>query len=307
MSVVVVGDVMLDLFEEGRVDRISPEAPVPILQNPRGHDVLGGAANTAHNILSLGSPTTLVGLVGEDQAGERCRVLAGEANLKDGLVTVPGWRTVVKHRFMSGGQQILRVDTEVPPPDGAADLLLDGLRDAVCNAEAVVLSDYDKGAVSDSVAREVIAEAHGAGIPVIVDSKRLDPRVFSGCAIIAPNHLEATRMTGSSDPEQAAAQIAGMTHSAVLVTLGADGMLLYVDGQVEHIHSRAREVSDVTGAGDSVTAGLAVGLVEGASMVEAARLATAVAAVAVERRGTYAVRRSDLGALDLLDLLDRPS
>ena len=300
MTVSVVGDVMLDVFEEGRVERISPEAPVPVLHNPRGHDVLGGAANTARNIDSLGVTAYLIGMVGADAAGTRCRELLVDARLEDGLATAESWRTVVKHRFMAGGQQILRVDTEDPMPEGVADRLVATVQERVARSAAVVLSDYDKGVVSDTVALSAIAAARASGIPSIVDSKRLDPGVFKGCTVIAPNHLEATRMTGSSDPATAAARIASMTESAVLVTLGADGMLLHDHGRVHHIHSRAREVADVTGAGDSVTAGLTVALVEGATLVEAAEYATAVAAVAVERRGTYAVTSEDIRAIETL-------
>ncbi len=298
MTVAVIGDVMLDVFEEGRVDRISPEAPVPVLHNPRGHDVLGGAANTARNIHSLGVNAFLVGLVGDDHAGRRCRELTLEARLEDGLATAESWRTVVKHRFMAGGQQMLRVDTEDPLPEGVASGLVPVVRERLAGSVAVVLSDYDKGVVSDEVAIAAIAAAHSAGVPTIVDSKRLDPSVFRGCTVIAPNHNEATRMTGTSDPALAAAKIASMTESAVLVTLGADGMLLFDQGQVHLVHSRAREVADVTGAGDSVTAGLTVALVEGATLIEAAEFATAVAAVAVEHRGTYAVTRDDLRAIE---------
>lgn len=299
MSALVVGDVMLDVFEEGRVERISPEAPVPVLHNPRGYDVLGGAANTARNIQTLGSQAALLGLVGDDDHGRRCRALTTAWALKDGLVDVAGWRTVVKHRFMAGGQQILRVDTEDPLPEHAALALLDRIAGQVEGANAVVLSDYDKGAVPDAVARHAIQAARALGIPIVVDSKRLDPSTFVGCTVIAPNHLEATRMSGSSDPQVAAERISAVTGSSVLVTLGADGMLLLHDGAVAHIHSQAREVADVTGAGDSVTAGLTVGLIEGMTMLEAAEFATAVAAVAVGHKGTYAVERSDLAVSGL--------
>ena len=205
---------------------------------------------------------------------------------------------MVKHRFLSGGQQILRVDTEEPLP--AVRFTPTGGRPRPAprtQARAIVLSDYDKGAVSDDVARRSIDAARERGIPSIVDSKRHDPSVFAGCTVIAPNHMEATRMTGTSDPEQAAGRIAALTGSAVVVTLGAEGMLLFDAGRVDRVRSQAREVSDVTGAGDSVTAGLTTALVEGATLVEAAEFATAVAAVAVAHTGTYAVHRSDLAGM----------
>jgi rfaE bifunctional protein kinase chain/domain len=298
MKAVVIGDIMLDIFEEGRVDRISPEAPVPVLLNPRGHDVLGGAANAARNIASLGTPAVLMGLIGDDRNGHRCRALAAEGVLTDALAAVSDWRTVVKHRFLAGGQQMLRVDSEDPLPRDAVEVLVPRVGVTIDGASAVVLSDYDKGVVTEKVARAAIDAARAARIPVVVDSKRLDPMVFAGCTVIAPNLTEATRMTGTSDPEAAAGQIARMTESAVLVTLGAAGMLLYEDGRMHHIPSRVKEVADITGAGDSVTAGLTVALVEGGSLLEAAEYAAAVAAVAVEHKGTYAVQRSDLSDVE---------
>jgi rfaE bifunctional protein kinase chain/domain len=292
--VVVIGDVMLDVFEEGVVERISPEAPVAVLRNPTGFEVLGGAANAALNIDALGIAAALMGLVGGDDAGRRCGELVRISGIGESLLNVADWPTLVKHRFLASGQQMLRVDIEHPLPDGAAASLLPLLAARIEGASAVVLSDYDKGTVSDAMAGEAVRLSSEVGVPVVVDSKRLDPRPFLGCTIIAPNHLEATRMTGTQDPQLAAERIAEATRSAVLVTLGADGMLLYHDGRVDRIHSEAREVADVTGAGDSVTAGLAVALVGGASLVEAARFAATVAAVAVAHRGTYAVTRADL-------------
>jgi D-beta-D-heptose 7-phosphate kinase/D-beta-D-heptose 1-phosphate adenosyltransferase len=294
VSVVVIGDVMLDVFEEGKVERISPEAPVPVLANPRGYQVLGGAANTARNVHALGPGASLIGLIGDDTAGARCRELITEDGMTDALVRIPDWGTVVKHRFIAGGQQVLRVDSEHPTPEGAADALLQPIADLVPQATAVVLSDYAKGAITDSVAANAIKLANAAGIPVAVDSKRLDPAVFRGCSVMAPNHLEATRMTGTADPQLAAERIAAVTDSAVIVTLGPDGMMVFDHGRSEHIHSQAHEVADVTGAGDSVTAALIVGLLEGQSIFDAARFASAVAAIAVEHTGTYAVTRDDL-------------
>jgi D-beta-D-heptose 7-phosphate kinase/D-beta-D-heptose 1-phosphate adenosyltransferase len=171
--------------------------------------------------------------------------------------------------------------------------LLGGVVDFAA-VNAIVLSDYDKGVVTDSLARMVIRQAHSRGIPVVVDSKRLDPSLFVDCTVITPNRLEAFRMTGSSDPEIAARRIAAITCSAVLVTLGADGMLLVDGDRVDHIGSVAREVADITGAGDSVVAGLAIAIAEGRGLYDAARFGAAVAAVAVGHKGTHAVQRTSV-------------
>lgn len=294
MTVVTIGDVMLDVYETGLVERVSPEAPVPVLHNPVGYAVLGGAANAARNVQALGVESHLVGAIGGDQAGERCLQLAAADNLSNGLVTFREWPTTVKHRFMSGGQQMLRVDTEQPLPGEHARILAGMITELSDGTDAIVISDYGKGVVSPAVAAAAIEAGRRAGAPVIVDSKCKDPSVFRGCYVITPNRLEATRMTGIEEPRAAAEAIARLTESSVIVTLGAEGMILLDGDRTLHLPSDAREVTDVTGAGDSVAAGIAVALRDGADLESAARFATAVAAVAVAHSGTYAVTRDDL-------------
>jgi len=294
--VTVVGDLMLDVSEEGSVNRISPEAPVPVLHNPVARYALGGAANTAANARTLGADVRLVGAVGPDEAAERSRSLAALAGIDARFIEVEGYRTTVKRRFLSGGQQMLRVDVEdrMLPVPGRASLTAAAV-DAVAG-RAVVLSDYDKGLIDADFAETIIAAAHAAGASVVVDTKRIDLACFRGSAVLAPNHHEAQRITGEPDPRLAAESIARMTDgSAVLVTLGADGMLLLEGGVATHIPSNAREVADVTGAGDTVTAGLAVALAEGLPLLAAARWANAAAAEAVSHHGTYAVSRAAIG------------
>jgi D-beta-D-heptose 7-phosphate kinase/D-beta-D-heptose 1-phosphate adenosyltransferase len=294
-AVTVVGDIMLDVFEDGEVTRISPEAPVIILKNPRTTMALGGAGNTAANVRSLGWDAKLIGAVGADLEGERCAELASALGSTGKLVTVDDYSTTVKRRFLSGGQQIMRLDVEDPlvPPAGIEQLIAMVL-EASYDVGAYVISDYDKGVVTSEVAIAIVERGQSAGVPVIVDTKRLDLGCIRGCSIVAPNHHEAERMTGQSDPRLAAEMIAKTTEGAVLVTLGAAGMLL-LDGGVEtRIASEAREVADVTGAGDTVTAALAVALAEGATPLDAARWANAAAAQAVAHHGTYAVRRDDV-------------
>ncbi|MBW9111862.1 PfkB family carbohydrate kinase [Microbacterium ureisolvens] len=292
--VAVLGDLMLDVFEHGTASRLSPEAPVVVLLNPKTTTVLGGAANTAANARSLGAEVRLGGFAGLDAHGDTLVSLIDDGGMVSSVARLPEIPTTVKRRFLAGTHQIMRLDVEAQElSDDAADRIVAAFGD-VADADSVVLSDYAKGAVSASVAQTVIASARVHGRPVVVDSKRLDPSCFRGCAIIAPNHHEAAAMTRTTDPVRAAEIISEATESAVLVTLGAQGMLIHDDSGFERIPSHAIEVSDVTGAGDTVTAALAVALAEGATAREAARWANHAAAVAVAHAGTYAVPRSAL-------------
>lgn len=292
--VVVVGDLMLDINEEGEVSRVSPEAPVVVVVNTHRTVVLGGAGNTAVNTLSLGRPTTVMGVVGDDAPGTECEQLIADSGLAPELVRAPGHPTTTKTRFLSSGHQMLRWDREESRvPDEALDELATRLDRALEGAGALVLSDYDKGAVTAEVARAAIAAARRRGVPVVVDSKKRDVSCFAGCTVIAPNHHEARAITGHEDARRAARAIAEVTGSGVVVTRGAQGMLIDDGDDVTEIPSDVREVSDVTGAGDTVTAGLAVALADGApSLAAAARWANSAAAVAVSHAGTYAVPRA---------------
>jgi D-beta-D-heptose 7-phosphate kinase/D-beta-D-heptose 1-phosphate adenosyltransferase len=294
--VTVIGDLMLDVSEAGAVSRVSPEAPVLILHNPVASYALGGAANTAANVKALGAAVRLVGAVGADEPAERSRALAAEAGIDARFIEVEGYRTTVKRRFLSGGQQMLRVDLEDGrlPPASRERLIAAAV--AAVAGQTLVLSDYDKGLIDAEFAVAVIAAARASGAKIVVDTKRLDLACLRGSTVLAPNHHEAARISGESDPLRAAKWIAEMTGgSAVLVTLGADGMLLLEGGVATHIASNAKEVADVTGAGDTVTAGLAVALAEGLPLAAAARWANAAAAEAVSHHGTYAVPRSSIG------------
>lgn len=289
----VVGDVMLDVSEDGEVTRVSPEAPVVVLRNPVVREALGGAANTAANVQSLGASAEIFGVVGTDDAGRRCQRLARAAGMGRSLFAEESYRTTVKRRFLSGGHQIMRLDIEEDSaPADARKGVASSVEDAMFRASGVVLSDYAKGVVTADLASRVIAAA--AGLPVVVDSKATDLAIFRGCTVIAPNHHEAAAATGLDDPRLAAQAIAERTASAVVVTLGAQGMLLLEHGSFTHIPSAAVAVADVTGAGDTVTAALAVALSEGESMREAVRWANAAAAVAVAHPGTHSVVRAEV-------------
>ena len=294
--VLVVGDLMLDRSETGTATRLSPEAPVVVLRNPVRTSSLGGAGNAAANIASLGGSPVLVGAVGDDEAGDEVLAACTALGVGDGTVRVAGHPTTVKTRFLAGPHQVLRLDVEADAlPDDVPDRLADRAVELLDGASAVVLSDYAKGAVTAALAVRVVEAAAAAGVPVVVDTKRTDVSCFAGCTVLTPNHHEAQAMTGESDPERAAAAIAATTRASALVTLGAQGMLLHSAGEVTRISTDAESVADVTGAGDTVTAALAVALAEGADLVPAARWANAAAAVAVAHLGTFAVPRSALG------------
>lgn len=298
MRVAVLGDVMLDIFSEGSVSRLSPEAPVPILANPRHREVLGGAGNAALNIDRLGAAAGLIAVVGRDDAARSCAALLDDAAITAFLVDTDSCHTTVKKRYLAGGHQILRLDIEwADLNESDEDRLIDATQRALDGAAGLVVSDYQKGVISERVAREAMRLAAAAGVPVIVDSKRRDFSIFDGARVIAPNHLEATNATGEQDPERAARALSRATNGSVIVTLGPDGMLVLDDDRFVRVPSEVREVADVTGAGDTVTAALAVAIAEGADLVEAARWATLAAAVAVERSGTYAVARSEVPEL----------
>lgn len=291
--VLVLGDLMLDRAEVGTASRLSPEAPVVVLANPVRSQSLGGAGNAAANVLSLGLPVVLLGALGDDEAGDDARALAAAQGIDDRTVAGPDVTTTVKTRFLAGPHQVLRLDVEVAGvPEAVLQEVLARASAALAGASVLVLSDYDKGLVTPQLARTVIDAARRAGVPVVVDSKKTDVSCFVGCTVIAPNHHEARAVTGQDDPELAAAAIAAVTGSAVLVTLGAAGMLLSEDGRVVRLPTRAELVADVTGAGDTVTAALAVALAEGLPLEQAARWANAAAAVAVSHVGTHAVERS---------------
>lgn len=292
-TIVVVGDVMIDSNQESASPRLSPEAPVVVMTNPTATHALGGSANTAANVRALGHEVVSVGLIGHDEAGDLAVRLLAEREISNALVVSATHRTTIKTRFRVGGQQLMRLDYEDTTVNAAdAQALAATTIDALEGAAAVVISDYRKGVVTDELARAVISQAQASGIPVVVDSKKTDLSCFEGASVIAPNHHEAKAATGHDDPQAAARAISDVTRGAVIVTMGVNGMIVFDGGEFVHIPTLAHEVSDVTGAGDTVTAALAVALAEGASVVQAARWATAAAAEAVAHRGTYAVPRT---------------
>lgn len=321
-KLVIVGDVMLDEFVSGQVERISPEAPVPIMSRTRSSVMPGGAANVARNLCHLGAQVTLIGVTGRDLAASR---------LKDAIENEPGIQfcaiadakrpTTVKTRFTAAGQQILRVDDEdtAEIEGGILDRILNASDKAIARADALVLSDYNKGIIHRKVAAALIDMARNAGIPVLVDPKKTDPGIYAGASIITPNLGELRQMTGlplTSRDEIARASNDLILHHGIgqiLTTMGAGGMVL-VDGasQPLAVSSMARSVFDVSGAGDTVIATLSAAMAAGTNTRDAIHLANAAAGIVVSKAGTSSVTPGEvLGELasgcdtSITTLLDR--
>ena len=306
--VLIVGDVMLDHFLFGDVERISPEAPVPVVRFVREEYRLGGAANVAHNVLALGARPILVGVIGDDEAGRQlASSLGGLRAHAEGLVRAPDRCTTRKLRVVTRrNQQVSRIDYEA---DGAIDgeierAVLAHVERAVGDAVVVVVSDYLKGVVSPRVAAHVIALATSRGLPVLVDPKVPHVDAYAGATLVTPNHHEAeavTLMRIRTDDEARAAARAFKARARcehVLITRGEQGMWL-LEGDRDHaLPATAREVSDVTGAGDTVIATIASALAGGASLPDAAWLANRAAGLVVARFGASVVTPQDLLATE---------
>jgi len=303
LSVLVVGDVMLDRFIVGRVSRISPEAPVPVVHFQSEHVRLGGAANVAHNIAALGGKVSLVGVVGADAAGARLREQLAAAGVgADGLVEDRTRPTTEKVRIVTErNQQVARVDYE-----GDADVdpalereIVARIGKAGARANVLLVSDYLKGAVTRPIVEALVA-LKSAGVPLIVDPKIPHLACYAGATLVTPNHHEAETATHrrirTDDDARDAAQDFRTRAScdAVLITRGEHGMWLSDAGVEGTIPAIAREVSDVTGAGDTVVATLALALAAGATLAEAAILANHAAGVVVGRFGPSTLTRDDL-------------
>ncbi len=303
----IVGDLMLDQFVIGHVDRISPEAPVPIVVFEREEFRAGGAANVAHNACALGARVEMVGVVGRDQAGERLvQSLVDLGAGVAGIVRDEGRRTTVKMRVVTDRhQQVARVDYETDADLGPQSeaLVVPMVERAMADASVVIVSDYLKGCVTGSVMSAALTASRQKNLPVLVDPKIPHLDRYRGARLVTPNHHEAEIATHAqirTDEEARAAARAFRDRAhceAVLITRGEHGMWL-LDGDVEGpLRAAAREVSDVTGAGDTVIATLALAVGAGASLAEAAALANQAAGVVVGRFGPATLTREELADL----------
>ena len=302
--IVVLGDLMLDEFIWGRVRRISPEAPVPVVEVDRQTSALGGAGNVVSNLVALGASPQPVGVLGDDVDAERLRSAFGDLGVSANELIVDGARpTTVKTRIIAHNQQVVRADRESRAPIAAAveDRVVDAFRDELERADAVVVSDYGKGLLTPRLLSQALSAARKKELIVCLDPKMRSFVHYQPVTVITPNNQEAADASGIAIEDESALIEAGrrllasIDCRAVLVTRGEEGMTLFTEGGAfTHIPTVAREVYDVTGAGDTVIGTLAVALASGASLEEAAVLANHAAGVVVGKVGTASVTREEL-------------
>jgi D-beta-D-heptose 7-phosphate kinase/D-beta-D-heptose 1-phosphate adenosyltransferase len=302
-SVLVVGDAMLDRYVYGEVTRISPEAPVPILTVTREVAMPGGAGNVVRNLIALEGAAAFVSVVGDDQAGSDLTGLIGGAQGVEPWLLVQGGRTTtLKTRYIAQGQHLIRADREetISLPEKLAERLIRIATDAMAATSVTVLSDYRKGVLGADVAQRLIAAAKALGRPVIVDPKGTDYSRYAGADVVTPNRRELAEATGLSLTTEAsivaAAQVLLQRHGfgAVLVTRAEDGMSLVTHDAIRHYPGEAREVFDVSGAGDTVVATLAAAMAVQVPLFEAARLANIAGGIVVGKVGTAVARPNEI-------------
>ena len=313
VRVLCIGDVMLDRFVYGAVDRVSPEAPIPVLRIEREAEMLGGAGNVVRNIAALGGQATLIAVVGDDDAGRAVARLIGEQpGIDASLVTVAGRATTLKLRYVAGNQQLLRADHEqISPLDkDATQRLCAAIEGEVADADIVILSDYAKGVLSDEVIKCAVRAAERAKARVIADPKSIDFRRYNLVNVLTPNAKELAAATGMTVGDDASAEAAAWrameiaNADAILVTRSERGMTIVHKGiGAQHFPAEAREVFDVSGAGDTVLAVFALALGADADLVECATLANVAAGIVVGKAGTAVVRPDEMAqALHAADL-----
>ena len=297
--VLVVGDVMLDRYWFGDVERISPEAPVPVVHVSRTEERPGGAANVARNAASLGAGTTLLAVVGDDEPGRSLARLLAATGVRSVFQTDAAFPTIVKLRVISRQQQLLRCDFEMPPTDALLQAKMTEYQSLVQAVDVVILSDYGKGSLA-RVAR-MIELAKGSNKPVLVDPKGEDFAPYRGATLLTPNRSEFRQVVGRwRDEEEFADKAQALRESldltALLVTRSEEGMTLFLRDATHHIPTVAKEVYDVSGAGDTVIATLGVMVAAGADLPTATRVANQAAGIVVGKLGTAVVLPEELGA-----------
>lgn len=295
--VLVAGDAMLDRYWHGSVDRISPEAPVPVVRVTREEERIGAAANVALNVRTLGAQATFVGVVGDDEPGQRLERLLSAQGITSDLKRDPGLTTTVKLRVIGRQQQLLRMDFENEPDHEALAAQNQTVERLAPAHDAVLFSDYGKGGLTHVAT--MIRTARALGKPVLVDPKGSDYSRYAGASVITPNRLEMQQVVGSwrSDEELARKATDLRAHlalEAVLVTLGEGGMTLHDDQGALHVDAQAREVFDVTGAGDTVIATLAALVAAGLSLREAMPWANRAGGLVVGKFGTATISFDEL-------------
>ncbi len=303
--ILVVGDLMLDEFVWGHVSRISPEAPVPVVEVQRRSYEAGGAANTAANIAALGGLPTLAGLIGDDANGDRVSELLTRRGVDVQPVLRDSQRpTTTKTRVLAHSQQMLRVDLEAPSALSTEqeDAIIERLIQVLPKVRACIVSDYGKGVVTPRVVGELISQCRSARLPIVVDPKGVDYLKYRGATVVKPNQLEAGKVLNRELRDAESVRTAGRElsehlNTSILITQGSAGMSLFERSRpVVHIPAQAREVFDVTGAGDTVAGTMTLALAAGASLETACHLASAAAAVVVAKVGTATVSVEELSS-----------
>ncbi|ATQ78590.1 D-glycero-beta-D-manno-heptose-7-phosphate kinase [Massilia violaceinigra] len=300
VRILVVGDVMLDRYWFGDVSRISPEAPVPIVRIEKREERLGGAANVARNAAALGARCGLLGVVGADEAGEQVAQLLAESRIDSYLQRDPAISTIIKLRVIGRQQQLLRIDFEDAPTDTVLRDKLTQFNALLPDYDVVILSDYNKGSLVNVA--HMIEAGRAAGKVVMVDPKGDDFSRYAGATVLTPNKSEFRRIVGSWSSEdqltaKAQALRAELRLDALLLTRSEEGMSLYTASEVLHMHADAREVFDVSGAGDTVIATMASMLGAGMPMADAIMTANRAGGIVVGKLGTATVTREELFGL----------
>ena len=297
--VLVVGDVMLDRYWFGEVNRISPEAPVPVVRVERREARLGGAANVARNAVALGAHTGLLGVVGQDEAGDQVQEMVSELAIQGTLNRDPAISTIIKLRVIGRQQQLLRIDFEEAPSESVLRDKLTQFNTLLPNYDVIVLSDYAKGSLVNVAA--MIAVARAAGKLVLVDPKGDDFSSYAGASLLTPNRSEFKHIVGSWRSEEELTDKAqqlrrALSLESLLLTRSEEGMTLYTEQERLHSPAQAREVYDVSGAGDTVIATLAVMLGAGVPIAEAVLIANRAGGIVVGKLGTATVTSDELFA-----------
>ncbi len=295
-KILVIGDLILDEFIWGKVSRISPEAPVPVVEVEKESLRLGGSGNVVNNLKALGCSVALCGVVGKDANGERLRTILGEMKVDcRGVVVKEDRPTAIKTRVIARHQQIVRFDREkqLPIDDDSKEKIVSYVKDNLNDIDAVIISDYGKGVISERLLTEIIPVINKKGLPVAVDPKPVNFGFYQDVTVITPNHHEAAAAAGIDTENETDLLRAGKAllkkqrAESILITRGENGMSLFEkSGEVTHIPTKAKDVFDVTGAGDTVISTMALALASGADLKEAALMSNYAAGVVVGKLGT---------------------
>ncbi|MBC3918143.1 D-glycero-beta-D-manno-heptose-7-phosphate kinase [Undibacterium sp. CY18W] len=296
-KILVAGDVMLDRYWFGEVNRISPEAPVPIVRVEKREERLGGAANVARNAVALGAQAALMGIVGDDDAGNSVESLLETSGIQAYLIRDPQISTIIKLRVIGRQQQLLRIDFEERPTELVLRDKLNRFNSLLADFDVIVLSDYAKGSLVNVSA--MIEAATAAGKLVLVDPKGSDFHRYAGASLLTPNKSELKQIIGDWSSEEELTTRAQQLRrdlrlQGLLLTRSEEGMTLFTEEQITHVPAMAREVFDVSGAGDTVIATMAVMLANGVSMQDAVVIANRAGGIVVGKLGTATVTREEL-------------